>query len=104
MVTQLSQNQQPIEQMLMETVKIMHPYRVAQVLDFARWLQTQPDSDEAAGEALTLAEIEAEEDAWQAAYMQNKDEFRAMAQQALSDLDAGQTLEMVVENGKIRPR
>ncbi len=90
--------------MLMETVKIMQPYRVAQVLDFARWLQTQPASDEAVDEEITMAEIEKEEDAWQAAYMQNKDEFRAMARQALSDLDAGETLEMVVENGNIRPR
>ena len=104
MTIQLSEDQQPIEQMLVETIKIMPSFRAAQVLDFARWLQTQPVPDEAADEEIAMAEIEKEEDAWQAAYMQNKDEFRTMARQALSDLDAGETLEMVVENGSIRPR
>ena len=90
----LSRDKQSIEQMLMETVHTLDSRRAAQVLDFARWLQTQSETDE----------DQAEEEAWETAYMQNKDEFRAMAQQALDDLDAGETLEMTIENGVILPR
>ena len=49
----------------------------------------------------TPMELDHEEKSWERAYMANRDHFRAMAQQALSDLDAGETLELVIENGKI---
>jgi hypothetical protein len=53
---------------------------------------------------MTEAELEAEESSWQATFEANKDTFRAMAREALDELDAGETLEMVLVDGKIQPR
>lgn len=92
-----------LEKSLMETIRTLHPRRVAEVLDFARWLQTQPAVDEFTAETLTAAELEEEEKAWQAAYDANRDEFRALAREALSELDAGETMGMAVRDGKIYP-
>ncbi len=69
--------------------------------DFARWLHTQPVSDEFLAEDVTAAELEAEEAAWQATYEANKESFRALARQALRELDAGETLEMTFTGGKL---
>jgi hypothetical protein len=66
-------------------------------------LQTQPTVDDFTTEMLSPVEREAEELAWQATYNANRDEFRAMAQEALNELDAGETLGMVVRAGKIYP-
>ena len=88
------------EQLLLEAVKALPPQRVNQVLDFARWLQTQPAPEDVENEDIT----EAEEAAWQRTYLANREEFRSMARQALQDLDAGETLEMVIEDDKIYPR
>lgn len=93
-----------LEQSLMRTIRTLHPRRVAEVLDFARWLQTQPEVDEFTTETVTAAELEEEEKAWQAAYEANRDEFRALARKALAELDAGDTLGMVVRDGKIHPK
>ncbi len=87
---------QSLEQALVGTIRTLHPRRVAEVLDFARWLQTQPEVDEFLTEGLSPAELDAEEEAWQAAYAANRDEFRAMAHDALDELDAGETLGMAV--------
>ena len=92
------------EQLLLETVKALPPQRVDQVLDFARWLQTQPAPEEWEDKELTEAELEVEEAAWERTYMANREEFRSMARQALTDLDAGETLEMVIEDDKIYSR
>lgn len=59
-------------------------------------------------EAQALVEIMleelAEEKAWEESYQANQDKFRAIAQEALNDLEAGETLEMVIENGKVVTR
>lgn len=93
-----------LEQALVRTIRTLHPRRVAEVLDFARWLQTQPEVDQATAETLTAAELEVEERAWQAAYEANREEFRALAREALEELDAGETLGLVVRDGKIYPQ
>jgi hypothetical protein len=43
-------------------------------------------------------ELEHEEKAWEQFYLTNRDHFRKMARQALSDLDAGKVLEMASKN------
>ena len=88
------------EQTLLQILRTLHPRRAAQVVDFARWLQTQPELEE----KISADELEREEKAWEQTYLANRDHFREMAQQALKDLDAGETLEMTVENGKIVAR
>ena len=88
-----------IEQAILNTIRVLSPIRVQQVLDFAQWLKSQPTLDE------TLeAELELEEKAWEQSYMANRETFRSMAYQALDDLKSGKTLEMVIENDKVTVR
>ena len=89
---------------LIDVVKTLPPRRAAQVLDFARWLQTQPAPDEELSDTADPIEIEREEKAWEQTYWANRDEFRAMARQALVDLDDGETLEMAIVDGKVTAR
>lgn len=93
-----------LEKDLLKIIRTLHPRRAAQVLDFARWLQTQPAPDEPVEEEITQAELDREEVAWEEAYLANRDDFREMARQALHDLEAGETLEMLIKNGKIITR
>lgn len=82
----------PLESALMDVVKTLHPRRAMQVLDFARWLQTQPALDEDLSDSATETEMELEEKAWEQIYLANRDTFRSMARDALNDLDAGGAL------------
>ncbi len=93
-----------LEEDLLKIIRTLPPRRAAQVLDFARWLQTQPALDEPVEKEITQAELEQEEAAWEEAYLAHRDDFREMARQALRDLEAGDTLEMLIENGKIVTR
>ena len=104
MATEYTQQSAPLEQALMEVVKTLSQHRVMQVLDFARWLQTQPALDDDLSDSATEMEIELEEKAWEQTYLANRDTFRSMAREALDDLDAGDTLEMVIEDGKVTAR
>jgi hypothetical protein len=104
METQQKLSSAVFEQALITIVRTLPPRRAAQVLDFARWLQTQPAPDKKFEEELTPDELEREEKAWEQVYMANRDHFREMAREALKDLEAGETLEMVIENGKIAAR
>ena len=52
---------------------------------------------------LTTFQIELEEKLWEAAYLKNRDKFRAMAFEALVELEMGETLDMVIQDGKIQP-
>lgn len=99
--SQLTADMPTTERLLLETVRGLPSQRVVQVLDFARWLHTQSISDEFLDEEVTEAELEAEEAVWQATYEANKEGFRAMARQALRELDAGETLEMTFAGGKL---
>jgi siderophore synthetase component len=103
MKTETTLDLKTLEKSLVDTIRTLHPRRAAEVLDFARWLQTQPQTDEFLTDGLSPAELAAEEEAWQATYNANREEFRAMAREALNELDAGETLGMVVREGKIYP-
>ena len=101
METETLQPESAVEQALIKTIKTLNIHQALQVLDFARWLQTRPIFDPVVGEEISEADLELEEKVWEQTYLANRDSFRAMAQEALSDLEAGNTLEMVVEDGKI---
>jgi len=104
MTIQPAQQPATLELALIDVVRTLHPRRVVQVLDFARWLQTQPAPDEELSERAAQIEMELEERAWEQIYLAHRDDFRAMAHQALVDLDAGETLEMVIVGGKVTAR
>ncbi len=100
METQTTWQVSPFEKTVLKTIRTLPDERARQVLDFARWLQTQPDLSEEISEE----ELEAEESAWEEVYLTNQESFRAMAQQALGDLKTGNTLEMVIDKGKVTTR
>jgi hypothetical protein len=104
METQQTSTSLGFEQMLLQILRTLHPRRAAQVVDFARWLQTQPALDEKLEAEISAEELEREEKAWEQTYLANRDNFREMARQALKDLDAGETLEMSMENGRVTAR
>ena len=52
---------------------------------------------------LATFQTELEEEIWEAAYLENRDKFRAMAFDALVAFEMGETLDMVIQNGKIQP-
>ena len=93
-----------LERALIDVLRTLPPRRAMQVLDFARWLQTQLAPDEEVSDSAAPVEMELEEKAWQQIYLANRDDFRAMAHQALVDLDAGETLEMAIVGGKVTAR
>jgi hypothetical protein len=80
--TQSTVIQVGIEEALLGVVRRLPPHRAVQVLDFARWLQTQPEP------SLWLTDIEiedlaAQDDSWNQFYLENRETFRAMAREAL---------------------
>lgn len=75
-----------------------------EVLDFARWLQMQLAPDEESRDRAAPVEMKPKEKAWEQTYLANRDDFRAMAHQALADLDVGETLGMVIAGGKVPVR
>ena len=91
---------QVVEQTLLDIIRSLHPFRLRQVIDFARWIQTQPPLDEPLEqESITVlfdSGLEEEDKLWQAAYLENQDEFRAMADEALAEFEAGETMDMVL--------
>ena len=62
MKSQATPNVSAFEQALINTIRSLQPNRAEQVLDFARWLQTQPVVTD---EEITEEELELEEEAWQ---------------------------------------
>jgi len=78
MTTQHVRQPASVESTLMDVVKTLHPRRAAQVLDFARWLKTQPAPDDELSHNATETEMELEEKAWEQVYLANRDTFRSM--------------------------
>ena len=70
------------ENALLGAVRGLPPQRVVQVLDFARWLQTQPDLS-ASFTDIEIEDLVAEDDLWDQFYLENRETFRAMAREAL---------------------
>ena len=66
-------------------------------------LQNTMDNEFGREIRLTTFQIELEEKLWEAAYLENRDKFRAMALEALVELEMGETLDMVIRDGKIQP-
>jgi hypothetical protein len=89
------------EEALLGTVRGLPPQRAVQVLDFARWLRTQSESDEWLVENRTMDDLQAEDAHWDQFYAQNRDTFRAMAREAVEQYEAGETQEMVIKEGKL---
>ena len=104
MTTQSMDLQISFEEALLGTVRGLPPQRAVQVLDFARWLRTQSESDRGPVEDLAENDLQAEDAHWDQFYRQNRDTFRSMAREAVEQYEAGETQEMVIEEGKLSAR
>jgi hypothetical protein len=104
MTTQSVDLQIGFEDALLGTVRGLPPQRAVQVLDFARWLRTQSESDEWLVEEFTEDNAQAEDARWDQFYAQNRDTFRAMAREAVEQYEAGETQEMGIKEGKLSAR
>ena len=104
MTTQFTGLQVGFEEALLGAVRGLPPQRAVQVLDFARWLRTQSESDEWLVEDVTGDDLQAEDAHWDQFYAQNRHTFRAMAREAVEQYEAGETQEMTIEEGKLSAR
>ena len=92
------------EQAIVNVVRALSARRAAQVLDFARWLQTQaqPDNDSAQDDLLDDDDMERDEQIWENSYLASREKFRLMAREAIAEFEAGATLEMIIEDGQVK--
>ncbi len=93
------------EQALISIVRTLPVERVVQVLDYARYIQSQAiedfgllDEDETDGEIL------ADEAHWDAQFAATQDGLEKMAEKVRADIGAGRTMPMVFrKDGSIAP-
>ena len=97
MTTQSLDRQIGFEDALLGAVRGLPPQRAVQVLDFARWLRTQPESEEWLVDDVTEDDLQAEDAHWDQFYAQNRDTFRAMAREAVEQYAGGEAQEMTIE-------
>ena len=91
------------EQAIVNVVRALSARRAAQVLDFARWLQTQAQpANDSAQDDLLDDDIETEEQIWESSYFASREKFRLMARDAVAEFEAGATLEMIIEDGQVQ--
>jgi len=94
------------EQALLSIVRTLPMERIVQILDFARYVQSQTledfgFSDDDAPEE----EIQADEMRWDAQFLATQEGLKKMADRVLADIRAGHTMPMVfTKDGEIAPR
>lgn len=98
---------QPVvyEQTLMSIVRTLPRERVAQVVDFARFMQSQVLSNEVfIDEEETDEEIRADNERWDATFAASGDTLRMLAKQAREEIRAGRSKPMIfTDDGRIAP-
>lgn len=105
MKTQTSEQQMEPEQTLIEIVQTLPPERMAQLVDFARFLEAQSLVEELTG-AESAAEIAAENARWDAllATEEAQDLLDKLADEALEEHRAGKTTPLhFTDQGQITP-
>ncbi len=98
-------SQSAYEQALLTIVQTLPVERVLQILDYARYVQTQTkedfgflDGDE------TEEEVVADEALWDTQFANSQDGLKRMANKVRADISAGRTARMVfTKDGSIKP-
>jgi hypothetical protein len=93
------------EQALISIVRTLPVERIVQILDYARYIQSQTvedfgflDDDE------TEEEILADEALWDAQFAATQDDLKKMADKVRAEIRAGRTMPMVfTKDGKLAP-
>jgi hypothetical protein len=92
------------EQALLNIVRTLPVERVLQILDFARYVQTQTLEDFALGDDETAEEVAADEARWDAQFVASQDGLKKMADRIRAEIQAGQARAMVfTKDGRIVP-
>jgi len=81
------------EEILMNIVRSLPAERVIQILDYARYIQSQ--SDKLITEDETEEEIIADEEHWNSQFAATQDGLKKMADKVRSDIRAGRSMPMV---------
>ena len=90
------------EEILMGIVRSLPAERVVQILDYARYIQSQ--IDELVNEDETEEEIRADEAHWNSQFAATQDGLKKMADKVRAEIRAGRTMPMVFKKeGKIVP-
>jgi hypothetical protein len=93
------------EQELLDVVRQLPSERVAEVIDFASFLQTRSlparlvDEDDGWLND-TEAQMQAEDALWEATYTRHRDQLATLVEAARAEIDAGSTQPMFDANGK----
>jgi len=85
---------------VVELVKALPPDKLASLYDFARYLATRP---EVGWLQATEAEMQAEDEAWDAAFTADPGKLAQLADQALEAYQAGKTTEIIVRGDELEP-
>jgi len=92
------------EQMLVGIVRSLPVERVAQILDYARYVQSQVGEDFALDDDETLDQVLADEARWDAQFAETQDALVKMADQVRTEIRAGHTQPMVfTKDGRLAP-
>ena len=98
---------QPVvyEQTLMSIVRTLPIEHVAQVVDFARFMQSQVLSNDVfISKDETEEEIRADNERWDATFAASRDTLRMLANQAREEIRAGRSRPMIfTDDGRIAP-
>jgi len=105
METQTALQLSAYEQTLINILRTLPVERVAQILDYARYIQSQTRADLGfLDEDETEEEILADEARWDAQFAATQDGLKKMAEKVRADIRAGRTLPMVfTKDGGIAP-
>jgi hypothetical protein len=90
------------EQTLLSIIRTLPMEQVVQILEFARYVQTQTLDDFALVEEETAEEIAADEARWDAQFTTTQDGLKQMAANVRAEIQAGKTRPMVfTKDGRI---
>jgi len=92
------------ERVLIDIVHTLPLERVIQILDYARYIQSQAIEDFAfLGGDESEEEILADEVHWEAQFAATQDGLNKMAEKVRAEIRAGRTMPMVFKNGGLAP-
>jgi hypothetical protein len=92
------------EQALVKIVRALPSERVAQILDYARYIQSQTTEDFASDDTETEEDILADEARWDAQFAESQDALAKMADEVRAEIRAGRTQPMTfTKDGRISP-
>jgi len=104
MTTQGVSNLLASEQIILEILRTLPAERVAQVIDFARFLQWQTLPDVPTIEEESAEEVQCDNEQWDRTFATSRATLRQLAQEARKEIEAGETQEMIfTADGRIVP-